>query len=142
DREIVLVSLAGKPAVTGRIKLKGNPTRILLNKDQSKLFVTEDNSDQVSIIDTTANRIVGSIKTMSSDGFGPAGIRRPGASPNGLALSPDEKTLYVTNGGINAVSVIALDGQPHLAGLIPTAWQPNSVSVSANGQTLYVANGQ
>lgn len=142
DREIVLVKLGDKPAVTGRIKLKGNPTRILLSKDQSKLFVTEDNSDQVSIIDTTGNRIVQSIKTMSSDGFGPAGIRRPGASPNGLALSPDEKTLYVTNGGINAVSVVSLDGAPHLLGLIPTAWQPNSVSVSNDGKTLYVASGK
>lgn len=142
DREIVMVSLGEKPAVTGRIKLKGNPTRILLNRDQSKLFVAEDNSDRVSIIDTVTNRVVTSIPTMTSDGFGPAGIRRPGASPNGLALSPDEKTLYVTDGGINAVSVLSLDGQPHLLGLIPTAWQPNSVSVSADGKMLYIANGK
>lgn len=140
DREIVVVALTDKPKVGARIKLKGNPTRLLMNRDQSRLFVAEDNSDQVTILDTATNAVIGSVKVMPADG--PADRRRPGASPNGLALSPDEKTLYVTDGGINAVSVISLDGTPRLLGLIPTAWQPNDVSVSTDGKTLYVANGK
>ena len=31
-----------------------------------------------------------------------------GVSPNNLALSPDEHTLFVTNGGLNAVAVMQL----------------------------------
>jgi DNA-binding beta-propeller fold protein YncE len=142
DREIVVVALSDKPKVSARIKLKGNPTRLLLNRDQSRLFIAEDNSDQLAIVDTATNAVVGTVKVMPTDGFGPPDVRRPGASPNGLALSPDEKTIYVSDGGINAVSVIALDAQPHLIGLIPTAWQPNSVSVSSDGKTLFVANGK
>jgi len=68
-----------------------------------------------------------------------------GSNPNGLALAPDEKTLYVTNGGTNSVAVIALDKDPddsHVAGLIPTAWYPTSVSVSKNGGTLFIVNGK
>ena len=140
DREVVVIALTDKPKVTARIKLAGNPTRLLMNRDQTRLFVAEDNSDQIAILDTATNSLVGTIKVMPADG--PTDVRRPGASPNGLALSPDEKTLYVTNGGINAVSLISLNGAPRLLGLIPTAWQPNDVSVSADGKLLYVVNGK
>lgn len=141
DRELVVVALTDKPKVTARIKLKGNPTRLLMNRDQTRLFIAEDNSDRVSILDTSTNTLIGFVAVMPSEASG-TGAPRPGASPNGLALSPDEKTLYATDGGINAVSVISLAGQPKLLGLIPTAWQPNSVSVSTDGKTLYVANGK
>ena len=60
-------------------------------------------------------------------------------------MSPDEKTLYVTNGGTNSVAVIALDKDPddsRVLGLIPTAWYPTSVSVSKSGAMLYVVNGK
>ena len=76
-----------------------------------------------------------------------------GSSPNSLALSPDERWLYVTNAGANDLAVIELDGdndadrddhgqKGRLVGLIPTGWYPNSVSVSADGHTLYVVNGK
>lgn len=141
DREIVVIALGEKPKVAARLKVAGNPTRILLNRDQSRLFVAEDNSDRVDIFDTATNRLVASVGTTIPD-RPDAKTRLPGASPNGLALSPDEKTLYATDGGINAVSVISLDGTPTLSGLIPTAWQPNSVSVSADGKFLYIVNGK
>jgi DNA-binding beta-propeller fold protein YncE len=141
DRELVVVGLTDKPKVTARIKLKGNPTRLLMNRDQTRIFIAEDNSDRVSILDTATNTLIGSVAVMPAEA-GANSASRPGASPNGLALSPDEKTLYATDGGINAVSVISLAGQPRLLGLIPTAWQPNSVSVSTDGKILYVANGK
>jgi hypothetical protein len=67
-----------------------------------------------------------------------------GSSPNSLALSPDERTLYVTNAGTNSVAVISLDerGDGRVKGLIPTGWYPNSVSASADGNWLYVVNGK
>ncbi|HWA29860.1 MAG TPA: beta-propeller fold lactonase family protein [Rhizomicrobium sp.] len=141
DREIDVIEVKGKPAVTARIKVPGNPTRLVLNRAQTRLYVAEDNVDRVEIFDTATNRRVASIAVGMPDGYG--SIKHlPGASPNALALSPDEMRLYVTDGGTNAVSVISLQGVPRLMGLIPTAWQPNDVSVSADGRTLYVANGK
>jgi DNA-binding beta-propeller fold protein YncE len=141
DREIVVVALGDKPKVTARLKVKGNPTRLLLNKAQSRLYVAEDNADRVDIFDAVSGVPQASVAVAPVDRTG-AAAALPGASPNALVLSPDEKTLYVSDGGINAVSVISLEGRPKLLGLIPTAWQPNSVSVSADGKTLYVANGK
>jgi len=66
-----------------------------------------------------------------------------GSNPNGLALSPDERKLYVTEGGTNAVAVVKLDGDMgRVTGLVPTGWYPNSVSVSRDGTRLYIVNGK
>jgi DNA-binding beta-propeller fold protein YncE len=139
DREIVVVALSDKPKVTARVKVSGNPTRLILNRAQSRLYVAEDNADRVEIFDTATRKRVGMVAVDELGGYRP---NLPGASPNALALSPDETRLYVTDGGINAVSVIALGKAPQLLGLIPTAWQPNAVSVSTDGKTLYIANGK
>jgi hypothetical protein len=67
-----------------------------------------------------------------------------GANPNSLALSPDNRTLYVTGGGTNAVAALDLDanGAGRVRGLIPTGWYPNAVSTSADGKYLYIANAK
>jgi YVTN family beta-propeller protein len=142
DREIDVVALTPAPRVTARIAVAGNPNRLLLDRAQTRLFVSADNSDRVTIIDTATNKVAASLAVAVPPGFGP-NTKLPGAAPNSLALSPDEKTLYASEGGINAVAVVDLSGAaPSLQGLIPTAWQPNSVSVSADGRLLYVANGK
>ena len=68
-----------------------------------------------------------------------------GSQPNDLALSHDERTLYVTDGGTNCVAVIALghDGsKSEVRGLIPTGWFPNGLSLSTDNRVLYVANSK
>jgi YVTN family beta-propeller protein len=143
DREVVVVSLAGTPSVTTRIPVKGNPNKMILNAAQSKLFVACDNSDLVTVIDTSSNTVTETISTVAPPGTLPSGDQYPGVSPNSLALSPDENTLYVTNGALNTLAVIDLATAPHkVTGLIPTGWYPNSVSVGNDGGVLYVVNGK
>jgi YVTN family beta-propeller protein len=144
DREIDVVDLeARKPGVIARIPVRGNPNRMVLDRGGSRLYVASDNADVVSVIDTASNRVVGVVRTIA-----PAALIAPGAyfhgvAPNSLALSPDGKRLYVTNGGENALAVLSLHaGIPRVAGLIPTGYWPNSVSVSADGRMLYVVNGK
>ncbi|MGD0910634.1 MAG: beta-propeller fold lactonase family protein [Terracidiphilus sp.] len=146
DREIdvVDISTSSAPKLLTRIAVRGNPNNILLNDAQTRLFVTADNSDQVSVIDTATNRVVEAIRTTA-----PAGVLRdpnqlPGAAPNSLVLSPDEKTLYVTNGGMNAIAVISLaqGSTPNVVGLIPTGWYPQSISISRDGKMLYDVNSK
>jgi YVTN family beta-propeller protein len=182
DREIVVVDL-GKPSavdssgksessakvtVAARIKVTGNPNRMVLDRAGRYLFVAEDNSDSVDIIDTQSNKVVKSIKMAGpSELLSDRLLHYRGFSPNSLALSSDEHTLYVTEGGINCVAVIDLFSglpsgasakggssseasakagrlvfQPKVVGLIPTTFYPNSVAVSAEGQRLYVVNGK
>ena len=144
DREIVVVNLAGKPAVSARIPVPGQPNRILLNHAGSRLFVALDNADTVAVIDTGSGKIVDTFGITAPVALLPGDNLPRGANPNSLALSPDERTLYVTDGGTNAIAVVSLDpARPaRVTGLIPTGWYPNSVSVSADGRTLYAVNGK
>jgi len=143
DREVVVMKLqAASPVIVSRIPLPGNPTRLVLDKAQTRLYVALDNSDEVAVIDTRRNQVIETVKTAA-----PAGLLAPvmpGASPNSLTFSPDGRTLYVTNGGTNSVAVLSMlpDGRLRVSGLIPTGWYPNSVSVSADGKTLYVVNSK
>lgn len=146
DREVDLVDIASpeKPTLLTRIVINGNPNNMVMNAAQTRLYVAADNSDLVSVIDTAANHVVETIRTTAPHGVVRAPEQLPGAAPNSLTLSPDEKTLYVTNGGMNAIAVISLaEGKaPHVAGLIPTGWYPQSVSISRDGKTLYDVNSK
>ncbi|MDE2493593.1 MAG: beta-propeller fold lactonase family protein [Alphaproteobacteria bacterium] len=144
DREIDVVNLAGvPPGVTARIPVEGNPNRMVLNRAGTRLFVTSDNADVVSVIDTSGNRVLRTIRTIAPPSLVARGAYYHGAAPNSLALSPDEKRLYVTNGGENAVAIVALaEDKPTVEGLIPTGYWPNTVSVSGDGKMLYVVNGK
>ncbi len=136
DREIDVVSLGATPAVVSRIKVAGQPNKMTLNASQSLLYAAEDQSDTVDVIDTATNRIVETIPVIAP--LLPASLKQPntytysGANPNSVTLSPDEKQLFVTDGNLNCISVIALGGSntnDHVIGLIPTGWYPNSISL-------------
>jgi len=148
DREIVEVNLNGglRPVVTGRIRVKGQPNKMTLNAAQSLLYVAEDQSDTIDVIDTGRNAIVATIPVMAPAALLPATqANRRGANTNSVTLSPNERFLYVTNGNLNCVAVVALDGAGsggRVVGLIPTGWYPNAVSLSGDGGRLYVVNGK
>jgi DNA-binding beta-propeller fold protein YncE len=144
DGEVDVLDIAGKPSLKARIKVGGTPNRMVLDRAQTSLFVASDNADSVTVIDTATNRIREVIDAAAPPALLARKTHFRGAAPNALALSPDERRLYVTLGGENALAVIPLDGQPphRVAGLIPTGWYPNSVAVSADGAMLYVVNGR
>ncbi len=146
DREIDVVSLGGTLGVTTRIKVKGQPNKMTLNAAQTLLYVADDQADTVDVIDTTNNVVLESIpvvapllpSTLAIKGY-------KGANPNSVTLSPDEKQLYVTDGNLNCVSVIELNGSnanDHVIALIPTGWYPNSVSFNSDGSMVHVINGK
>jgi DNA-binding beta-propeller fold protein YncE len=146
DREIDVVDISGKPEMIKRIKVPGQPNRMVLNRSESLLFVAQDNVDSVAVVDTASNRVIENIAVTA-----PAGLLPPwktkfkGNDTNSVTLSRDEKFLYVTNGWMNDVAVIQINSVPkqsRMVGLIPTGWYPNSVSFSADGKFMYVLNGK
>ena len=123
DRELVEVDpAAGR--VLRRVALKGVPNRVIADRAGKRLFVTEDNADLVEIIDAAKGVVAQAVPTLPN-----TPTRPRGATPTSLTLSGDERTLYATNGGTNAVAVISLAGpRPRLTGLIPTGWYPAAVA--------------
>lgn len=143
------------PAVSVRIPVKGQPNKMTLNKAETLLYVAEDQSDTVDVIDLSPSQsqpptqytVIESIPVIA-----PASVlssfsltQYKGANTNSVTLSPDETQLFATNGNLNNVAVVALTGTnsgDHVVGLIPTGWYPNSVSLSADGTWAYVVNAK
>jgi YVTN family beta-propeller protein len=112
-----------------------HPDALLLNRSQDRLYVANASSDTISIIDTHTDKVIDSVLLRPTEVRG-----LPGATPTGLALSPDEQRLYVTLADMNALAVVDLKGRAKLAGFVPTGWYPTSVM--ASGDHLFVANAK
>ncbi len=110
-----------------------HPCDLELSPDGSRLYVANANSDTVSVIDTATRKVIGEIDVRPDPGVA------FGSSPNALALDEGGRTLFVANGGNNAVAVVALTGAGgRVQGFIPTAWFPGAVRV--RGGQLFIAN--
>jgi DNA-binding beta-propeller fold protein YncE len=156
DREIDVVNLdGGTPAVIARIPVKGQPNKMTLNAAQTRLYVAEDETDTVDVIDTNPgdkakwNTVLETIPVIvppSVVSSVPALQQHlTGANTNSVTLTPDGTQLWVTNGNLNSIAVVPLTGtdqNDQVVGLIPTGWYPNSVSFSPDGKWAYVVNGK
>ncbi len=133
-----------------------HPTAMIFSKESSRLYVANSNDDTISVLDLLAAS--GADPEIERISVRPSGLPF-GSMPNGLALSPDLTTLYVANGGNNAVAVIRLDSRSRppgtysgpnadapatsaVTGFIPTEWYPIAVTVSMDGTKLAIANNK
>jgi YVTN family beta-propeller protein len=149
DSSVAVIPLSGKSVVRGYIGVDRHPTAMTPNTAGTRLFVANSDADSVSVIDTTTDQEIERIDVrLAEDAL-------PGASPEGVALSEDEKTLYVANAHSNAVAVVALSekvrggktvekmaepAKSKILGFIPTGQYPSAVAV-ADGK-LFVGNGK
>jgi len=96
-------------------------------------YVTNATNDNITIIDYRNHKIAGHIAITTDSLID----HYRGLLPFGVALSKDEKTLYATLLGFNAVAVI--DAEKKITkGLIPTGWGPARVQLSKNEKEMYV----
>lgn len=104
---------------------------------EQKIFVSNANQDSLTVLDAATNRVEKTVVLEPAENL--RGLR--GVLPFGLALSSDQKRLFVACAGINAVAVLDT-AQAKVLGYIPVGWFPARVRVSADGRTLYVANAK
>ncbi|MBS0359735.1 MAG: phosphoesterase, partial [Proteobacteria bacterium] len=142
DREVIELSATGGTLkLVRRIKTEGQPAALLAAPGGKRLYAALGNTDALAVIDTAAGKVIQTTPTLGTAEMMHGRKFRGGANSNALALGPDDKTLYVSNGGENAVAVVALGaGGPRVAGLVPTGWYPTGVAVA--GGKLYAVNGK
>jgi YVTN family beta-propeller protein len=121
-----------------------HPNEIIRNKNGKFIYITNSNSDNVTVINARNDKITETISVRLQPEINPFW----GDSPDGLCLSPDEKTLYVANGMDNALAVIELgknasrrgsDKESKITGFIPTGAYPSSIAF-LKPDRLYVCN--
>lgn len=131
-------------AVLKEIQVGLHPNDLVASSDGKFIYVANANSDDVSSISTLTDVVTETISVRLT------GDKNPywGDSPNGLAISQNDKLLYVANGMDNAVAVVELgqkscsiadDKVSEVEGFIPTGAYPGAIAIAGNGQ-LFVAN--
>jgi len=123
DREVVSLRIGrDKIQVTQRLPVQGAPAALLANHEGSRLYVALDTSGQVAVIDTRHNRLIETFSVVAPTSIYDDRKLLSGANSDALVLSPDERTLLVSNGGQNSVAVVRLSNQ---------AMDPKAVAQSA-----------
>ncbi|HPR85001.1 MAG TPA: bifunctional YncE family protein/alkaline phosphatase family protein [Prolixibacteraceae bacterium] len=120
-----------------------HPNDIVASADGKTVFVSNANSDNVSVISTGKNEVVETISVR----LNPEKNSFWGDSANGLGLSKDGKILYVANGMDNALCVISIGKKAggnssessKVMGFIPTEAYPGAI-LETNKKQLFVAN--
>jgi DNA-binding beta-propeller fold protein YncE len=166
DHEIISLQVAAsKVQVASRIAVHGQPIAMIANRAGSRIYAALDNTDKVAIVDTKRDRIVEEFSALAPQSIYSNKQQLGGANSNALALTPDEDTLLVSNGGENDVAVVRLsqraqgtEGQQQshpeheterseaeqssVIGLVPTGYYPTGVATSKVGATWYVVNAK
>lgn len=120
-----------------------HPTAMIPNNAGSRVFVTNTNSDFVSVIDTKIDEVVENISTAPSKDL-------PfGSSPNALAITKNNSRLFIANGTNNAIAVVDLGARAgnvtgeldsKISGFIPVGWYPGAAKLIFDESQMIVAN--
>lgn len=103
------------------------PYAIATSPDGTRVYATLQSSDEVKVIDTATNSVVGT----------PIAV---GDQPSGLAVSPDGDQVYVTNFTGDSVTVIDAATSAVLTTVaLPNGSRPWGIAVSPDGTRVYVA---
>ena len=122
--------IEGIPAVGG-----SSPNSLAVT-DQY-VFVSNGTNDNISVIDILKDTIAAEISLK----LHPAVKQFRGVIPFGLAVSPDQKRLYVAESGVNAIGVIDIHTQK-VIGHLPAGWFPAKLEVTPDGKSLIVSNAK
>jgi len=101
------------------------PSGIAVTPDGKRLFVAENLSNKVTVVDLSSNQVITKIEV--------------GEYPYDCEISKDGKRLYVSNWGSRSIAVIDPTSNKVL-GEIPVGDHPNDLELTRDGKTLYVAN--
>ena len=129
---VSVIDTANPSAAPATINVGLHPTALYAKT--GALFVTDTNSDTVSVIDTSSDKVVQTISTQ------PWPESKVGYEPDAVTLT-DDGHLLVTLGGANAVAVYKYTSPRDpvsYVGMIPTDYFPSDITTLGN--TVLVTN--
>jgi YVTN family beta-propeller protein len=125
----VTVASTQNGIVVAHIAVGARPRNIIFSRKKPLAFVSAEQGDDVRFVDTNANATIETVKLPG------------GARPMGMALSPDEQTLWVTTGRARSVVGIDVASRQVATTINDIGARPWGIASSDDGKTLWVANG-
>jgi PQQ-dependent catabolism-associated beta-propeller protein len=132
--DMVHVYDAGSEAIIRNVLVGSRPRRFALDAQRGELWVSDELSGQVTIIDTVTNEIKASVPLL------PPGMRPVDVTPVGLALSRDGRTVYVALGRANHVAFIDTQTR-QVRDYVLVGSRAWGLAETSDGTHLLVANG-
>ncbi|MDX6417324.1 MAG: hypothetical protein QOG28_1944, partial [Trebonia sp.] len=123
---VSVIDTANPSAAPATISVGLHPTALYAKS--GALFVTDTNSDTVSVIDTSSDKVVQTISTQ------PWPESKVGYEPDAVTLT-DDGHLLVTLGGANAIAVYKYTSPRDpvsYVGMIPTDYFPSDITTLGN----------
>lgn len=87
----ILIYDIAQQKITTEIAVGSHPNEMIISKNGLYLYVANANDNSVSVINTKTNQVIETLNAALYPGS------LSGSTSNGLALSGDEKTLYIAN---------------------------------------------
>jgi gliding motility-associated-like protein len=115
-------NITGKVVKT--VPVGTTPFGVAVNAAGSRIYVTNNGSGTISVLDST-NTVINTYNE--------------GPFPEGIAISPDGNTLYVANYNLNILKVINANTGAIITS-IPVGTKPYAVAISPDGKKVYVSN--
>ena len=124
-----------------------HPSALLLNADESLLYVALANSDRVAVASTARGDLVAMFDTSLQD------QKFSGTFPTALAQSTDGKQLFVADSSLNAIAIFDVSrinpsnpvydvAAQRALGFIPSGWYPSALAVIGDNLLVATAKGE
>lgn len=155
-------------ALVSNISVSKNPLGLSVTPDGKLVYVTNHGSSNISVINTSDNTVVANISvgtnptgiatnfkgnivySLSEGGGGliskinastyqVINSSKVGGSPQAIAITPDDRYMYVTQANTNTVLLVDASTLASIKS-IPVGSNPDAVAVSPDGRFAYVAN--
>jgi YVTN family beta-propeller protein len=120
-------------AVVQKMPTGKRPRGIVFTKDSGTAFVSNEMDGTVALFSPRGQELLGVLKL---EGKGPIPPR-----PMGLALSPDEKRLFVSTGRGGSIGVVDVAARKVSHTIEDVGARPWGIALSRDGKHLFSANG-
>lgn len=146
NNKVMTISDIKTRKVLKTITFPDNIRVFVTNKDSSKLFVNNNNLLGFVIADVASGKVVKVVEVTSVNWHAKWDrIPKPniphGCPSHGIALTPDEKEIWVVDGLFNKIHIFSNTDDPKEIGTIDTTAGAFWLTLGLDGKTMYASSG-
>jgi DNA-binding beta-propeller fold protein YncE len=146
NNKVMTISDVQSRKVIKTIRFPDNIRVFVVNKDGSRVYANNNNFLGYRIADVTSGQVIKSVEVTSVNWHAKWDVSpRPriphGCPSHGIALTPDEKEVWVTDGLFNKIHIFSNTDDPKEIDTIDTTGGPFWMTFGVDGHYAYVSSG-